>query len=1568
MIPDPSQLEMNITPPSAESFQSTLDYIRAASSSAYNQGQLFERLMKRYFTVDPVYKERFGNVSLWQEWAPSRDNVDNHDLGIDLVAEEQRGGLCAIQCKCYAPRTRISTRHIDSFISASAREEFTGRIIVDTGNEWGQNALRKIESVTPAVGLIHYGDLVTSRVYWPDLRHEGPEQLAYQPKLFSLKDHQKEAFDDVISGFNDSNRGKLIMACGTGKTFTALRIAEHTAKLGGRVLYLVPSIALFSQAMREWAEQKEIKHRYIGICSDATTGKDNEDVRLNELEIPVTTVPLAIAEALRINVDDAMTVVFCTYQSLPIVEKAQEQGAPAFDLVLCDEAHRTTGIEQTDNNLSPFVLVHDENRIRAHKRLYMTATPRLYTEGARARAAQYQREVFSMDDPEKYGAEFHHLPFSKAVITPDSSLENDKPILCDYKVVVLGMREEAVSTELQAHIDGGAREININDATKIVGCWHALQNPERKPVEEGIAPLKRAIAFTSRISDSKRLNEHWNGIVDEAIERMPEDMRPTDFKCETDHVDGKHNALNRKAKIEWLRNDSDGVCRILSNARCLSEGVDVPALDAVIFMTPRNSHVDVVQAVGRVMRRAEGKEYGYIILPVAIPAGTDPSEALDNNKAFAAVWSVLCALRSHDDRLNAEINHIDLNNDRSGRIIFGNGENDGGGESIIGNDLQLWLPVDLPPDAIYPKIVEKCGDMKYWDKWAEDVAAIFPRLVTRIQTILNDSKPQNDTIREWFGGFLAELKDSINPSVTRSNAVDMMAQHILTHPVFDALFENYDFSCGNPVSTALESLRKDFEDFGLESETRELESFYESVRTRAQGIDNSAGRQHVLKELYEKFFAKATKKDAERLGIVYTPVEIVDFILHSADDVLRREFNRSLSDEGVHILDPFAGTGIFLARLLQSHLIRDEDLERKYREELHANEIVLLAYYIATVNIEEALRGRRGVDSEYEPFNGIVWTDTFNLNKEDEFTRPIWLEGNTARAEYQENLPIQVIVGNPPWSARQKRTSDNNPNVVYPELRQRMKDSYSGYSTVNNSNSRYDSYKMAIHWASDRIDTQGVVAFVTNGSWIDSRVDAEIRAWLAEEFSSVYVLNLRGDAHTSGERWRLEGDKVFGQASRAPVAITVFVKNPEATHEGCKIFYRDIGNSLKRDVKLGALSGAESIYGFNDWEEITPDRHHDWINQRREEFYAFYPMGSEEAKNNRADNTVFRSFSNGYQTVKDAYIYNFSRSDCANNARHMIQEHAAEGETIEFQDDHIRQVLYRPFVPMFCYANYTFAHRKGQIDTIFPNNLSENRVICTPGIGTKKNFYVLMTNVMPDLGFNEVGPCFPRYYYPKPSDDQDEIDELPGIDGEPNRIDNILDVALNVFQEQHGDEITKDDIFDYVYGFLHLNCYRKEFANNLSKQIPRIPFAPDFDVFAEAGNALAALHLGYETCEEYPLQLVYQHDGEVQPEHFKLDCRGMRFGEGTNNSELIINEHVSLVGIPEEAHQYVVNGRTPLEWFIDQYKIQTKSGIVNDPNGWFANPEDLVRAIKRIVYMSVESTRIIDSLSSQPIL
>ena len=1238
----------------SDDFERLLKRLRADSDTLAKQGRLFERLMQRWLSVDPVYVGRFSKIRSWSEWAADRADFDGRDMGIDLVAREREGeGFCAIQCKFHSSKTRISSADLDSFLAASNRAPFTSRMVIDTGDEWGAMARRKIEGVQPPCTVIDHAILANSPVRWPDLTRDEPEAIVVDlAARHRIRPHQEKAIADILEGFAKVDRGRLIMACGTGKTFTALRLAEEMAGIGARVLYLVPSISLLQQSMRAFAEQKSIAHRYIGICSDTKAGRNDEDASLAELEIPVTTDATSIRRSLIDQRSDAMRVVFCTYQSIELIACAQDRGAPEFDLILCDEAHRTTGVErgraQDKTRKSPFVLVHDQDRIRGAKRLYMTATPRIYTENIKAKAGENELRLFSMDDAGDYGPEFHRLSFSDAL---------NRGLLSDYRVVVLAFSEASATCALQEHLAAEGGDIKMSDAARIAGCWRALHDPENiagrtsaEPRTESRPrprPLRRAIAFTNTIGDSKRLAKHWPGIVERAQADLPPQRKEEFLRCTTSHVDGQHNALDRKKRIEALKNVPPGECHILSNARCLSEGVDVPALDAVLFMAERKSTVDVVQAVGRVMRRAPGtdKEYGYIVLPVVIPAGRDPAAVLESGNEFAAVWSVLRALRSHDERLDAEINQIALNGRLPERIIFARGD---GLEQERENLTLPFAPLDLPVDLIHARIVKQCGDRGYWKEWAGRVADIFKSLVVRIGTLL-EAEGHLDLL-DRFKAFHEELKSQINDEIEFDSAIEMFAQHILTRPIFDALFDGYDFTKGNPVAQALDRLRREFDDYGLENELRGLERFYESVRTSVANIDTPDARQKILMDLYEEFFQVAMKKDADRLGIVYTPVQVVDFILHSADHALHEEFGRRLSDEGVHLFDPFTGTGIFPVRLLQSReLILDRDIERKYKEEIHANEIVLLAYYIGAVQIESAYKERRG--GEYTPFPGIVLTDTFNLLADKDGFAARWLPDNSERVARQRKIDIEVIICNPPWSA-------NNQNVSYHDIEERVRNTYAVYSKASNKNTLYDSYKLAIRWASDRIGERGIIAMVTNGSWIDGNVDSGLRACFAKEFSSVHVLNLRGNQRTQGETSLREGGKVFGSGSRAPVAITLWIKNPDARHEGCRILYHDIGDYKNREEKLKFLETRRLIADIDSWQEIVPDRYHDWINQKDETFESLYPVINKSVKGGKEGESVFSIFGNGYQTSRDKWFYNFSRDLCVANAKNMINNYS----------------------------------------------------------------------------------------------------------------------------------------------------------------------------------------------------------------------------------------------------------------------------------------------------------------------
>src|SRR5665811_1217809 len=1086
--------------------------LRAQATSESQKGALFEDLIAKYLRTDPQYAAQFAKVWRWMEW-PGRQG--KADTGIDLVAEESgTGELVAIQCKFYAETHHLQKVDIDSFFTALGKKDFSAGLIVSTTDSWSKHAEDALSDQSNPVGRLRVGELDLSPVDWAQFSLLDIEYMPLRDRK-QVRPHQREAIDAVKAGFATHDRGKLIMACGTGKTFTSLRLVEEHVPPGGNVLFLVPSISLLSQTLREWSAEAAEPLRFFGVCSDRSVGKGSEDMRIHDLAIPATTDTASlVAELERGRVPGVTTVVLSTYQSIDVISRAQKLGAGAFDLVICDEAHRTTGVTLAGEDDSAFVKIHDNTVIKATKRLYMTATPRIYDDGSKSKAADGSAVLASMDDETLYGPELHRLGFGEAV---------ERDLLADYKVLVLAVDEEYVAKEFQQQLADENSELSLDDASKIVGCYNGLakRSLDADRLNVDAHPMHRAVAFSRTIKDSKAIAEMFDEITDHLAINAVEDNA---LRCAAEHVDGTFNVLERNKKLDWLKApipESDNLCRILSNARCLSEGVDVPALDAVLFLNPRNSVVDVVQSVGRVMRKAPGKEHGYVILPIGVPAGIQADQALSDNKRYKVVWQVLQALRAHDDRFNAMVNKIELNNAKDDKlqIIGVGGGNSGDDSSNAGSSTQLSLPFsgfDQWQDAIYAKIVQKVGDRRYWEDWASDIAIIAERHVTRIRAILDDPSLE---VAPFFDTFHAGLRANLNEGISRDNAIEMLAQHIITKPVFDALFEGYDFAAHNPVSLVMQDMLDVLDEQEIEREAETLDTFYESVRMRAAGIDNAEGKQRIITDLYEKFFKKAFPKAAASLGIVYTPIEIVDFILRSVEHLLVTEFDSSLNDEGVHVLDPFTGTGTFIVRLLQSGLISADNLLRKYTSELHANEINLLAYYVAAVNIEATFHGLHDPDSEvYAPFEGIVLTDTFQMHEDDDALDFAIFPANNERLLRQKATDIRVIIGNPPYSAGQDSANDDNANLKYPTLDARIESTYAKRSGATNKNSLYDSYIRAIRWASDRVGDKGVVAFVSNGGYIDSNTADGLRKTMADEFDALCVYNLRGNQRTAGEQ------------------------------------------------------------------------------------------------------------------------------------------------------------------------------------------------------------------------------------------------------------------------------------------------------------------------------------------------------------------------------------------------------------------------------------------------------------------
>lgn len=1632
-------------------FTTILERYQKYSFSERDKGTRFEELMGRFLVTNPLYADDLDQVWLWTEF-PFRNDFGGKDIGIDLVAKTKSGDYWAIQCKCYAPSTTISKADVDTFLSTSGKyftdemgqqRHFTRRLWIATTDRWSKEANITLQNQEPPVNRLGPYDLRTAPVDWQKLYNGETGSKALAEKK-TPRPHQKEAIAKAHAYYKNHDRGKMISACGTGKTYTALKIVEDQTHKDGFALFLVPSIALLSQTLREWMNDTTGRIYPICICSDASSSRmsqsDREEMSTLDLPFPATTNVEKAVSQLRIRFQQqkkhgGMVIIFSTYQSidvvhaiqyrllhptssmpltdgqllLPLTRVADSAGLASsssqtgiFDIIVCDEAHRTTGTTLAGKEESSFVKVHNNDFLKARHRLYMTATPRLYTETAKSKAKQESAVLCSMDDESLYGEEFYRLGFGEAV---------NKGLLSDYKVLVLTIGEDMIPPALQDAVSSNSTEINTDAAAKLIGCINALSkrmigdSDHLKDIDPGF--MHTALAFCSSIRNSQRITGVFNNYAQEYYDSLTARQRDEMVHVSAMHVDGSMNAMTRQEKLDWLQSsiDQEEDCHILTNVRCLSEGIDVPALDAIIFLSARNSQVDVVQSVGRVMRKPKDgkKKYGYIIIPVVVPANVEPEKALDESKDFGTIWTVLNALRAHDDRFNATINKIELNKNKPERILVStippDDDEGGDGSSTATAPYQTTLYFSELQGAIYARMVKRVGSKRYWEQWASDIAKIAERHKERIIRLIDtDSKH-----RQAFDSFMKGLHTNINPNIKEEEAIEMLAQHMITKPVFEALFENYSFVNNNTVSQSMQRILALLDNDGMAKDQEQLERFYQSVRERCEGVDNAEGKQKIIIELYDKFFKTALPKTVEKLGIVYTPVEVVDFILNSVNDVLKKEFNRSLSDENVHILDPFVGTGTFITRLLQSDIIKPKDRIRKYTRELHANEIVLLAYYIASINIENAFHDLMQ-DDGYTSFDGICLTDTFQLgeeNSDDRLFSEVFPK-NSIRVLEQKHTPIRVIVGNPPYSVGQKSANDDAQNESYPHLESRIAATYAKNTKATNKNALYDSYIKAFRWASDRIDPDngGVIGFVSNAGWLDGAAMDGMRYCLEREFSSIYVFNLRGNARTSGEVRRKERDNVFGQGSRTPVAITILVKNPKQKKEKANIYYHDIGDYLSREEKLSTIADFKSCMSSKfPVTVLKPNEYNDWLNQRNGMFEELLPL-TPKKKFDVQSKSLFVVNSRGLETGRDAWIFNYSKIKEAQNIEKMIEFYNAErlryanqssvkvnfqefinkdpkkiswttsllqelkhNIIIQYENNNLKEALYRPFQLQALYHGDEVIHRRGQMRDFFPTESTNNVIINLTGIGSKKNFSVIISQYITCLDAVEKGQCFPLYYY---EEHATAMDNLFGVAGEKEYIrhDGVTDFALKQARELYGPKVTKEDIFYYVYGFLHLPSYREEFAADLKKSLPRILFVEEpkqFWQIEKAGRQLADVHLNYEN-QPAP-------DGVVVEgaESGNFTVKKLKFKSKKDKSILIYNDDIRITHIPLAVYDYVVNGRSPVEWIMDRYQVKTDkaSGITNDPNDWaieHGKPRYILDLLLSVMTVSLKTQEIVNSL------
>ncbi|KHL85979.1 restriction endonuclease Eco57I [Helicobacter pylori] len=1566
-----------------------------------HKGSLFEKISKQFLQEHDSANE-YESIDLWYDW---KLRGKERDKGIDIVITTSNKEYIAVQCKFH--QNSISYNDISPFLtqlqSGVGEVRFKKGIIISTSNLTSEalKAIEQIRSIGMGIDIdeITEEDFIYSRIDWEKL---DPMQTQGEIPLCDKKkprSHQTEAIEKTKEYFSDPKnaRGKLIMACGTGKTYTSLKIMEA---LDPKItLFLAPSIALLSQTFREYAQEKSDPFYASIVCSDDKTGQskneDNDDINFSELPIkPSTRLEDILSVHEKAQKENKRFIIFSTYQSALRIKEAQEAGLGGIDLIICDEAHRTVGAMYSSNerdDKNAFTLCHSDENIKAKKRLYMTATPKVYSESSKAKAKESDNVIYSMDDEEIFGEEIYTLNFERAIALD---------LLTDYKVIILAVRSENLSgvtnsvnkkiSQLEAKgtkLD--KKLINNEFVCKIIGTHKGLakqdlivlddENKEDHNLQNKADTFvsQRAISFCKSIQTSKNIKDSFETIM----ECYDEELKKKSFKnlkINIDHVDGTMNCKERLEKLEKLNQFEPNTCKVLSNARCLSEGVDVPALDSVIFFDGKSAMVDIIQAVGRVMRKAKHKKRGYIILPIALEESEikNLDEAV-NNTNFKNIWKVIKALRSHDSSL------VDEATFKEKIKIFGS--DDGKKQNDEKTLFDAILLQDLA-DAVYNVMPTKLGDRNYWENFAKKTGNIARTLNNRLKIIFEKNP-------EFFHGFLDSLRENIHQGIKEEEALDMITSHIITKPIFDALFGD---NIQNPIAKALDKMVLKLSSLGLEGETKDLKNLYESVKTEATHAKSQKSQQELIKNLYNTFFKVAFRKQSEKLGIVYTPIEVVDFILRATNGILKKHFNADFNDKNITIFDPFTGTGSFIARLLskENNLISDEALKEKFQKNLFAFDIVLLSYYIALINITQAAQNR---DSSLKNFKNIALTDSLDYleEKNDNGVFPLFadLKENKDIKDTLADQNIRVIIGNPPYSAGSKSENDNNQNLSHPKLEKLVYEKYGKNSTAKVGITTRDTLIQSIRMASDLLKDKGVVGFVVNGSFIDSKSADGFRKCVAKEFSHLYVLNLRGNARTSGETFKKEGGKIFDSGSRATVAVIFFVKDSSVTNN--TIHYYEVEDYLKREAKLNWLAGFENL-DLVPFKEITPNDKGDWINQRNDDFDKLIPLKRDKKLQNPS---VFDINSGGVVSCRDPWVYNFSPKNLRQSVQRCIDTYNADlkrfnevfreafkqrTKGIKSADlykhlnsqeittdktkiawtrslkkgfiknenlpesgmERTRLALYRPFNKQWLYWDKNLNEEQYQLPKIFPDKGARNVVINTSSMASR-NFSCLIANEITDIQTMTNNQAYPLYYY----------DDLG------NRYNAISGYALNLFRRHYKDDsIVEEEIFYYIYAIFHHKGYLEKYKNSLAKEAPRIALSDDFKELSVLGKELGELHLNYESGEMHTsVKHNLLENAEVEGYYDVVQMKKDKKGDS-----IIYNQNITITKIPQKAFNYVINGKSAIDWVIERYSItkDKDSLIENNPND-YAGGKYVFELLCRVIKLSEKSVDLIEKISEK---
>jgi len=1505
-------------------------------TAQHTLGKQLEEATAHYLNV--VWE---ADVVDWYIYA-KQNGLSGQDVGIDLVAYKNDEAY-AVQCKNWE-RT-VGINDLLSFLHKAKKEGFQKVIVV--ADKISTRVEEEIKDFGLDVIFIKAADV-------KQYANERGEPTIIKQKLVPLP-HQQRAIEKVLKGFEKYDRGKLIMPPGTGKTYTSIKIAESLVGDSGWVLFLAPSIALLDQTIREYHLKSEYQINAYAVVSDDKVGRasikkkteideDENNVidttnwhKLSLLSYPATTTADELIKNIRFE-SNKLNVIFSTYQSLDVLIEAHGLGLSEFELVICDEAHRTAGVRRKGAEESVFKKVHYNEYIKAKKRLYMTATPKI-VEVKDSKEADEIAALYNMNDPELFGPTFFEYTFVQAT--------NDGVIL-PYTLLLLFIdrrKKKLLQKEFQKYLKQ-EKALNVDYTTKLKALEDFILG---NAVDERDRPIrvkpKCGIIFTNRVKRAKEISQEYKRVVSQAS------------NISIEYIEGLMSAYDKAMLIKWLGEGKEEDVRILANAKVLTEGIDVPALSFITFFDPKSSVVDVVQAVGRAVRKAPGKKRGYVILPILVNDDSEETKEKIDKSTFKVIWQVISALQSMDQTLIAKMRalFIDPKKEKTEETFepLKEGKTEEVEESNE-NEIKLGilggqrLELQELRNFIIPKIVKI---FRLSHEFIADWTSEATKLAKEVKNLLEDEvqNPQSaikvkvEELREKLKAMYGYEQITIEDK----KLIAIITQYIIAKPILEALF----FDKKSEVEKVLDKLFEEFKHF-VENNSERLQYFYRKATAKAKAIVNNDERQEFIRLLFTNFFNNVFKEVAKESGIAYTPIEVVNFAVFMTNELAKNHLGKTLGDEDVHVVDPFAGTGSFIASVIE--MITPEEAKAKVeRNEIRAADLELLPYLILLKNIQDTLE--RKMDDP-PIFDDALWTDSLYFLSEE---KAGLLDINPLKehAKKHKQKPIHIVVTNPPWRGFRQDKESESEILVPTSIAKRIEETYTKYakevlSTDIRNVSRYsDPYIQTLRILTDKIK-EGILTMVVNNSFLTSKIGVGIRASLQKEYDYIYIYDLKGNINNgikSTELRKIEGENVFGSQTRLGVCVIFLVKNSKVQNKKAQIYYAEIGDGLKAKEKLRKLKNI--VVNTNEsviWQPIIPNERYDWLNRSDSTFHKYPELRQ----------TIFNIFSNGIKTGRDYILYDFTES----GVLQKVQKYFSIGDL----HNHIKIAFYKPFVPMWLCHHENTLHRIYKTIVIDTNAPTITSLYGIPETDLYITRYV--------CDFFLCGHQTMIYPLRTKSKGNGIFDSNNGGSNNEISIPNIsAEFLQKVRKALNMPNLTDEDLFYYIAGVIAAPRYSEQYGNNLISSHQRIPIfdCESFQRIAAVGRNLAELQMLYQdymvgmvlkvwkdenlrNLPEYPLQITGDADMDKVIEYIRYDSRDKSF---------IINGIVKISGFPEGALEHRIGTLPVLKTVANrlQPRRDEKTGITLDPKLTIREMYDIM---KKLTYYCVEADKIKKELNT----